>query len=199
MGRRTHALTKCTSITIGDRVYSRNPDVDRYQIPIDELGELSMREIPPHSHVEIMGLPLPDDSCEGEVFALNSGDAGEVEYLSVYGGVSFRVSRDDRSHIVARLRRGFPDREEDGIMPNPNISTQQVGDGILANVYLNLDFKAAPDTLVTDAVVPFIDGFQRLCEPYVHVFICHASEDKPIARELASAMKSLGSEVWFDE
>lgn len=31
------------------------------------------------------------------------------------------------------------------------------------------------------------------------MFICHALEDKAIARELASGMKSLGSEVWFDE
>lgn len=33
----------------------------------------------------------------------------------------------------------------------------------------------------------------------VHVFICHASEDKGAARELASAMRQFGADVWFDE
>jgi hypothetical protein len=81
----------------------------------------------------------------------------------------------------------------------PWITTRIVDDGILVHVYLGLDFKDKPETLVKDAVSPFIDGYRRLEQPSVHVFICHASEDKPVAREVASSLKKLGAEVWLDE
>jgi len=188
------------TITISGRVYRKNSTVDRYQIPIHELGDLWMRDIPPHSHLEILGLPDPHGASEIEVYGLNAGDEGEHE-LSVYGGASFKVPTEERSRIVARLRRAFPDMDPNwqGFLRNPHISTHLVEGGILANVFLNLKFEDRPETLVRDAVLPFIDGFRRLDRPFVYVFICHASEDKPAARDLALAMKALGAEVWFDE
>jgi hypothetical protein len=41
-------------IIIAGRVYRKNPEVDRYQIHINELGDLRMSDIPPHSHLEIL-------------------------------------------------------------------------------------------------------------------------------------------------
>lgn len=186
-------------IIIAGRVYRRNPEVDRYQIHLDELGDLRMKDIPPHSHVEILGIAVPRDACELEVFGLNAGEEGESEFLEVYGGVSFKVEPDHRSRIVSRLHRAFPEMGQHGYFPNPHISTHVVSDGILANVHLNLKFKDKPETCLRDAVDPFLEGFRRLDIPAVHVFICHASEDKGLARELASAMKRLGADVWFDE
>lgn len=193
-------MTESRAIMISGRAYRKNPEVDRYQIHLDELGDLRMNEIPPHSHVEILGIPGPSGACELEVFGLNAGDEGEREYLEVYGGASFKVEADQRPRIVARLRRAFPqDPEAEGIFPNPHISTHRVPGGILANVHLNLKFKDEPETRVRDALNPFLEGFRRLDTPGVHAFICHASEDKAAARELAQSMKRLGADVWFDE
>ena len=185
---------------VSGRVYHKNPQVDRYQIQLDELGDLRMREIPPHSHVEILGIPLPRGACELEVYGLNAGDEGEPDYLEVYGGSSFKVDVDDRTRIVARLRRSFPqDPDAEGFLPNPHISTRRIPGGILANVHISFNFKDKPDTRLRDALAPFLDGFRRLDTPAVHAFICHACEDKTAARELALDMKRLGADVWFDE
>jgi len=66
-------MTADREITIFGRVYRRNPEVDRYQIHLDELEGLEMREIPTHSHLKILGLPEPKGVCSIEVFGLNAG------------------------------------------------------------------------------------------------------------------------------
>ena len=177
-------------IKIGGRVYRKNPEVDRYQVHIDDLGDLRMNQIPSNSHLEIMGIVAPRDADNLEVYGL---------HLELYGGVSFKVVAEERLRILTRLRRAFPEMESNGLLPNPWITAKPVDGGIDANAHLNLKFKDKPDTLVRDAIVPFIEGFRRLDRPSVHAFICHASEDKPAARNLATAMTKFGAEVWFDE
>lgn len=188
-------------IRIGGRVYRKNPAVDRFQLHLDELGDFRMIEIPPHSTVELLGLPEPQGASEMECTAVNGGDQGESEYLTLYGGASFLVGLDERARIIRRLQRAFPLMEPDdnGRMRNPEISTRIVDGQLRAHMYMSFNFEHHPETRLRDAVAPFVDGYRRLDRPSVHVFICHASEDKSAARDLASAMKKLGAEVWFDE
>jgi len=188
-------------IEISGRTYSKNPEVDRYQIHINELDSLRMCDIPPASHLEILGLPEPSGALDLEVFALHSGTYPNAGPLEVYGGASFKGSAGDRSRIVNRLRSAFPnlDPDEESYLRNPHISTRSVKDGVLVHLYMNLNYNDRPQMLVRESVVPFIDGFRRTERPCAHVFICHASEDKDAACELALAMKKFGAEVWFDE
>lgn len=183
-------------IKIGSRVYYKNPEVDRYQVHLNELENFPMGQIPPHSHVEVLGLPEPHGLSSMECYGLNDG-----QELSVYGGPSILFPQGDRARIVARLHRAFPysDPDERGHIRNPTISLSVVDDGILAHVFLNYIFSDKPATTLREAVSPFVDGNRRLDQPSVRVFICHASEDKPAARALANAMKGLGADVWFDE
>jgi len=184
------------SITIGDRVYRKNPEVDRYQIHYDDLDGFEMRQIPVHSHVEVMGMPEPPLMTSMECYGLNTGDK-----LSVYGGPSLLYPDGDREGIMRRLHRAFPyhDLDDHGIFRNPSISLKLVDGGILAHVYLGYDFTSRPRVTLREAVTPYFDGNQRLCHPYARVFICHASEDKPAARSLAAGMKHFGADVWLDE
>ena len=160
-----------------------------------------MIDIPAHSHVEILGLPEPRGASGAECYGVNGGDEGTTEYLSVYGGASFSVGLNERSRILSRLRRAFPpmDPDEYGNMQNPKISTEIFRGGVIGHLYLGFDFSHNPDTRLRNAILPFIEGYQRLNRPGAHVFICHASEDKAAARSLASSMVKLGAEVWFDE
>jgi hypothetical protein len=50
-----------------------------------------------------------------------------------------------------------------------------------------------------DALAPIVEGLQRLQRPNVRAFLCHASEDKPAARDLAVALREFGAEVWLDK
>lgn len=188
-------------IIIGSRSYRKNPAVDRFQISFDDLGDCRMSQIPSGSHLEIIGLPIPKDTHNSELYGVNAQYETENGWLSVYGGVSFKVAVADETRAVARLRRAFPDmpRDEYGIRRNPEISTQLVDGEVVARGFMNFEFKDKPEIFVRDAIAPFIDGFRRLGRPSVHAFICHASEDKPAARSLAAAMSRFGAEVWFDE
>ena len=56
------------SIHIEDRVYHRNPEVDRFQIDLKDLGELRMADIPAHSHLEVLGIQMPESEFECEVW-----------------------------------------------------------------------------------------------------------------------------------
>lgn len=48
------------SIHIEDRVYYRNPELDRFQIDLKDLGELRMADIPAHSTLEVLGIQMPE-------------------------------------------------------------------------------------------------------------------------------------------
>ncbi len=188
-----------SEIVISGRVYRRNPAVDRFQIPLEELGELRMMDIPPRSHLEVMNLPAPIGAREMECYGLNMGDSEE---LDVYGGALFVVRAEEEHRMIRRLRRCFPEEElpqSQSIFRNPQITSQPEGDSFRVHLFLSFKYKDKPETFVRDAVAPFAEGYRRLERPSVHVFICHASEDKPSARQLASAMKKLGADVWFDE
>ena len=157
-------MTTEREIIISGRIYRRNPEVDRYQIHLNELGDLRMSDIPPHSHLEILGLPEPKDLVEMECYGLNGGSEGSYEDLDVYGGATFKVAADERSEILSRLHYAFPGMDPYGqeFIHNPRVSLKRVDDGILAQIFLSFKYKDKPDTLVRDAVAPFIEGFQRM-------------------------------------
>jgi hypothetical protein len=193
-------MTPTNTIQIQDRTYHRNPTVDRFQIELDDLADLRMAEIPAHSHLEILGIPMVVKEFECEMWLVNGGDVGTDEYLSIYGGASIPVTRDTAPRARARLGRAFPDIDEYNQAATANISVADFpGRGLMANAFLSLSFQGRAETRVRDAIEPFVSAFRRLDMPDVYVFICHASEDKAIAREIAHFLRGLGSDVWFDE
>ncbi|HEV7571786.1 MAG TPA: toll/interleukin-1 receptor domain-containing protein [Thermoanaerobaculia bacterium] len=189
------------AITIDGRVYLRNPIVGRYQVDVSELGELRMRDIPPNSHLEIIGLPAPKGAGQIEVYGLNAGREGDLTNLSVYGGVTFNVSAEEQHRVVERLTRAFKhlDPYGLGVAARQQISTELREGTIKVHLYIGLEFENQPDARVREAVGAFVEGFRRLSDPEVQAFVCHASEDKNAARELATLMRSMGASVWLDE
>lgn len=161
-----------------------------------------MRDIPPTSHLEIIELPHPLGAFDLEVYALHSGSFPEDgSALEVYGGASFTIGREGLSRTLDRIRRAFPNLDPDHqqFLRNPHITAEEGSKGTYVNLFMNLKYTENPNTLVQEAALPFVQGFERITQPSVHVFICHASEDKASARVLASEMKNLGADVWFDE
>lgn len=191
---------KHPAITVSGRLYTKNPDVDRYQIDVAELDDLRMCDIPPHSHLEIMGLPV-QDGAEFEVYGLNMDDPGIYEGLCVYGGVGFRVEPNDVPRTVLRLQQAFPHTAADpyGFARNPQVTTHVEGPTVLAYVFLNIACASAPRALVRNAVAAYVEGLSRLTKPSIHAFVCYASEDRTVARELAKTLSQLGADVWLDE
>ena len=127
---------------------------------------------------------------------VNGGD----EYLLIYGGASIAVTPDTSSYALARLNRAFPDTNPLGSKRNPEFRVEDFRDrGLTADVFLSLNYKDQSETTVRPAIEPFVSGFHRLCMPDARVFICHASEDKPVVRMLAQFIADHGVAVWLDE
>lgn len=96
------------TIRIAGRTYVKNPSVDRFQVALSELENLRMCDIPPASHLEVLGIPLPDDAIESEVYALHSGDYLSEGSLEVYGGfASPQAPRSSKSSCCLPLSVAF--------------------------------------------------------------------------------------------
>lgn len=187
-------------IHIEGRTYSLNLECNRYQVPLDELGSLRMIDIPSHHHLEVLGVPLPTDQTECELWLVNAGDPAEDIHLSVYGGAWIPVTPQNTEKTIARLRRAFPNLHLYDAHLNPKFEVEDVlNRGLKASAFLSLSFEGRGDTKIRDAIEPFVAGFRMLSRPDAQVFICHASEDKPFARQLAEGLRSEGAGIWLDE
>jgi hypothetical protein len=182
-----------TSISIEGRTYQRNPEVDRYQIPYDELGDLRMKDIPRQSHVEIMNLPVPD-GVQVKFYAVNGSSDTKPSFF-IYGGPQVQcATADEAVRVLSKMKRSFPDlNQHDTLNPFTLIN------GTRAYTHIGLDFDDRPNTRIREIFERLVGQMSRLSGPTYHVFVCHASEDKAKARSLARSLKTLGTDVWLDE
>jgi hypothetical protein len=177
-------------IVIEGRAYHRNPGVDRYQIPLTELGDLPIRDVPRNSHLEITELPRPE-GVSLEFYAVNNGSD-----LSIYGGPTVPCkSIEEANRIAGKMRRLFMGLELPGNAPSLQFSVTPTA----AHGYIGIDFSDAGDTRVRDIFEPIARMLKRLTEPNYRLFICHASEDKRAARKIARSLSGLEADVWLDE
>jgi len=181
------------TIAIDGRMYSRNPEVDRYQIPYAELGGARMGDIPRNSHLEILDLPVPV-GIDVEFFAVN-GSSDDTPYFFIYGGPQVQCETEEvATRVLAKMRRTFPELwDYDGLCPFSYVTRTR------PYTHISLNFDEEPETLIKPIFDRLVEKIARLADPNFSVFICHASEDKPKARSLGRALKSIGSDVWLDE
>jgi hypothetical protein len=118
-------------ITINGRIYRVNPEEDRYQIPFTELDDIRIRDIPPHSSVEIMGLKKPEEVIYSEVTITNGVSERELELPSAHGSIKFNITESEHSSVLRRLHAAFPKLDDDGLIKNPYITIDTQEDGLL--------------------------------------------------------------------
>lgn len=186
-------------LLVSGQVFFKNPEVDRYQVPLGDLGDLRMCDIPCKSHVEITGVSLLDGISSFELYALHSGDYKDEGTLEVYGGFDLAIPDGDADCHIRRVERSLPNITPQSMMRNPFVELRETDSGTVIGVYMNFKYTASPETPVCEALTPFLGAMSRCRRPLVTVFLCHASEDKPSVRNIASALKRIGAEVWLDE
>lgn len=185
-------------LKIGSRCYEKNQSPGVYEVPVEELEDLRIGDIPPHSSVEITGLPKPPPEHEFSASVTNGGDEGDYEYLTIFGYAGFEA-RSDPARKMSRIRRIYLPIVERGELPDPLVMPRTSDRPTSSGAGFTLGFAGRPETRVRDAIRPVLLMFERLSMPEARVFVCHASEDKPVAREFASRLSALGAEVWLDE
>jgi hypothetical protein len=183
-------------IVIEGRVYRSKSRFGGYQIAIEELGELRMREIPANSYIEITGLPRSDIfgfelHCENDTY-------GDARYLLVQARTG-AIFQDNWRRAHRRLKRAFPDTISQTSLPNPMITASRVEEGVYVSAHVNMMFEPGSDIRVRDAINSLIRAFRQLSGPEVRLFISYASEDTQAARRLVRLITDLNLDVWFAE
>lgn len=168
-----------------------------YEIPVGALGEFRVGQLLPHSSVHIVDLPLPPPDHEFYLSVTNGGDADDDQYLSIFAGAYF--AEDENSQLkLARLRRAYLPLVERGELPEAFVP-RATKDRPNRGSSFNIDLAGRPEAVIREEIQPILPLFNRLSEPDRRVFICHATEDKPFARRIATHLRQAGAEVWLDE
>lgn len=181
------------SIEIAGRTYWKNPEVDRYQIPFDELGDLRIGQVPRQSHLEILALPVPSE-FNVELCAVNGSSDFEPSFF-VYGGPHIECGTPEAAmQTLAKVRKRIPE-----LMDHTPINPYTMPTETSVYCHFSLQFDDNPNARISDIADGISKKIRRLTEPLHQVFICHASEDKPVARRIARSLRSTDADVWLDE
>lgn len=168
-----------------------------YKIPVCALGDLRVGQLLPHSSVYIVDLPPPPPDHEYYLSVTNGGDADDDQYLNIFAGACF--ASDENSQLkLARLRRAYIPLVERGELPEAFV-LPATKDRPNRGPSFNIDLAGRPEAVIREEISPILQLFNRLSAPDRRVFICHATDDKPFARRIATRLRQAGAEVWLDE
>ena len=137
---------------------------------------------------------MTSDKYEFSVSVTNGGDADSSDYFTIFGFAGCEPGG-DVEHNMNRLRRAYIPLVERGALPDPLVVATKMGRG----AGFSLQFPGRPGVLLREEVKPLLELFGILSRPEARLFVCHASEDKPIARKLTSYLIAQGADVWLDE
>ena len=156
-------------------------DSGEFRVPLHELGEFRLGEIPPHSTVWLTDLPPSPAGYDLGIHSTNCEDAGDSHSLgiTITVGVVGTANIDKR---LSRIRRAFEPEVESGAIQNASEMRMDFRGQPVSFIGYTQDFSNQPQTIFADAISPVLRAFNRLIRPDVRLFVCHASEDKPTAR-----------------
>jgi hypothetical protein len=166
---------------------------------VQDLEKFRLGDIPAHSSIQVTDLPIVPPEYEISASIVNGGDDHEAEFTA-FGYAGFRTRSLEQSDPRMReLRRAYVPIVNEGLLPDPIAMPIKWDDGWAHGAGFSIQCYGRHDVVIRDAIEPLLLFFRRLSHPVTRVFICHASEDKPIARELAAYLQSRGIEIWLDE
>jgi hypothetical protein len=98
-------------IKIGDKIYRK--EGPWFRVPFDDLGDFRLRDLPPHSSLEVLGVPTAPEGWDYGITAVNDGSN-----LSLYGGPEFATIERD-SHAEEAVRRRVDRLVRNGVLRDP--------------------------------------------------------------------------------
>lgn len=131
-----------------------------YEIPASAFGDLRMGEIPAHSTVKVIDLPIPPPDHEFYLTVTNGGDEGDDEYLTVFGSAAFETEV-DAIRRMNRIRRTYLPFVERGDLPEAFVPPTRKGESSRGASF-SIDLAGQPDRLVREAIRPVLAGGRRV-------------------------------------
>jgi hypothetical protein len=173
-------------------------------VPFDRLSKLRVRDVP-FEGFEVTHISIPSTCTRLNVQVRNHGHR-EPNRLDafVFADVDFRVPVSERGDLLARVHRGFSRFTIRGSSKSESAATYRTHtfemDGeFVVTLDVGLDASNSCEALVSDVLLPLVSALRAMDITPPSVFICHASEDKPLARSIAVTLRNFGAKVWLDE
>jgi len=176
-------------------------------IAFDKLVASRMADVP-YDGWEITDFPRPPSCTRINLQARNHRrDHPEPQDIYVFADVSFATPLIESKRFHDRIHLAFPSQiSTQSGKPNepaPRVAfrtfTHEREDQYFVDVDVMLDLSDTPEISVIDALAPLIAALRIVADTAPRAFICHASEDKPAARLIATALRTKGAVVWLDE
>jgi len=169
-----------------------------FQVPLSVATELRLGDIPAHSTVEVTDLPKVSPDYNLSIRSTNHQDAGEFDELNISTGIFVTVDEHVKRRI-SRVQRLYAPLEAEGRLPKSDVLRIEYSAAMkMASVGWSLQYPDQPEVLLGNAVAPILEKFGDLSSPDVHLFLCHASEDKNFVERLAEFLRGNGASVWLD-
>lgn len=175
-------------------------------IAFDDLAAYRMTDVS-YEGWEISNVPRPPSCTKINLQARNHcRDHPEPGDIYVFADVRFEVPLIERQRFSHWIHLAFPtismqpDKHDD---PAPRVAfrtfSHEHDDKYFVDVDVKLDLSDRPEIPIMEALAPLIAALRVMANTAPRAFICHASEDKPAARLIATALRTKGVLVWLDE
>jgi TIR domain len=189
-------------LKIGEHLFRKvYPGV--FPVPVSALGDFRMSDVPAHSTIELIEIPVADTGYDLSISVTNGGDEGDDKYLTIFGCIGFvtpvHTPQTEIDRKMNRARRAYAPLVEQGLLPDPLSFPRKLDDRIEWAAGFNLDYRGRAETIIQTAIRPLLTLFMRFVRYETRLFICHASENKDTENELASFLQNNGAEVWLDQ
>ena len=182
--------------------------MDRVQaIAFNDLAAYRMADVP-YDGWEITDVPRPPSCGRINLQARNHRqDHPRPRDIFIFADVSFAAPLIERQRFHDRIYLAFPSQistqsgNPDESMPRVAFRTftHEYEDQYFVDVDVMLNLSDTPEIPILDALSPLIAALRIMADTAPRAFICHASEDKPAARLIATALRTKGAVVWLDE
>ncbi len=178
--------------------YRTREDSGEFRVPLHQLGDIRLGDIPPHSTVELIDIPQSPAGYHLGIRSTNCEDAGNYRSLGISNTVSIAGTTNiDRR--LSRIRRAFEQEVQCGAVQNPQELRFDLRGEHVSCIGYSQPYADRPETVFAEAIAPVLRAFDRLMRPDIRLFVCHASEDKPVASAFAAFLHERGTHVWFDQ
>lgn len=180
-------------IKIENRTYHKT-GLYEYTIPLDEIGNLRLSDIPMKDRVHFGGFKVEGVNFGFEAKHENTPDG-------IYNQIGFTASFRERSKKKAQikketLRRYLLDHIPKSwkIFDLPDFIKNEYGISFwVRDGYIK---ESKPLIKYFEKIIPIVEAYSNT---RIKAFLCHSFKDKPIVEQLAQKLSDSGSSVWFDK
>jgi hypothetical protein len=184
------------SIKVGDKIFTVQSEYDDFQMTVDDIGELTLSQMPTYATIKITGLKKVD----GVTFRLRAKAENTID--GIFHQIGFIVMFRDNSKSNGQKRLAAIKQHFKSLSKNwEAYEVPQILEGSkwYSTTYWLKTRLIKENKPIINHFKPVLKLVNQFKTSKVRAFLCHSSKDKAIVEKFATKLQSNGSIVWFDK